>query len=343
MNPLVLLSGGLDSMTSLAAVLTPDIERAGALTVDYQQTNGREIRQATQLCEWWGVEWWIRQDKFLGGSDPLREIPARNVIFLARALELALVRGFNSIVIGAEPDAVYSDSSVEFIERVSAAFQTFGVKVIAPVKRLEDKQAVLRMALDRGVPLHIAHSSLTSEIDGRCKTSARFLAALGKEFPAMEPSMLLAALSLIHRSRTSGDPLDLAFGIGGSFKTIAALFTLASLPESANTCFEVYTTGSWGRALEAVSLMFFGGKFKFDIRQTRDVQLLSQNILSTKSEQAQWGYKQAFCRLPRPHKMPSVSVPVVQGHLRDALLSLGYRVTDEPGAVRLKTAIEAQA
>jgi len=339
MKPLVLLSGGLDSMTCLGIVLRDCPEAVGALTFDYQQKNGPEIKRAEKICQWWGVEWWLRKEIFLGGNDPLKEIPARNVIFLARALELALVRGYDSVVIGAEPDAVYPDSSVAFVERASAMFGTFGVSVSAPVKRLENKQAVLGAALDAGVPLHLAHSSLTSEIDGQCKTSARFLAAIGREFPGMEPSMLLAALALIHRSQSPENVCDISFGIGGSFKTIAALFSLASW-QGKRTTFKVYTTGSWGKALAAANQMFFGGKFTFDIETTSDVALLGSNTLSTKSKQAQWGFKQSFCRLPRPHKMPKVSVPVVQGHLRMALESLGYVVANDPDAVRLKTARE---
>ena len=340
MKPIFLLSGGLDSMTALADVLSSGaVEAAGALTIDYGQRNAAEMDKAERLASAWGIETWRRASRLLSDPDPRQEIPGRNTVFLALALETALVRGFDTIVTGSEPEDVYADSSAEFIARASALFEPFGVRVIAPLKRFSSNQEVLRRALDLGVPLHLVHPSLGPSIDGACKTSKRFLAALHREFPGLPAQNLLTALGLIHRSASDGGWSDATYGVGGSTMAVAALFSLASVPAdraAAGGPLVVFSPGPWGDALDLVNRVFFSGRVPLAVRQTSEPELLEPrwSALSLGSPAAQWGLKQAFWRLPRPYRVPGVRLDGATEEEAESLRSLGYLV-NEPGGVCL--------
>lgn len=331
----VLLSGGLDSVTALAWLVSRplwEVERVHALIFDYGQSSSAEVDKAVRICENWGVPFTYDRLDMGRDTDTHKEIPARNLIFIAQAAKVALSMGFNTIAIGAEPDSTYTDSSEQFLLRTNRMLNLFGLDLIAPVKALENKTAVLKQALDLGVPLHLCHSSRSNAVDGECKTSSRFLGSLASLFPYIDPQVLLSQLKrlrcgqadtsrvyCIHYRSESGAPHQ-------TFKYPAALFTAATLQvRSAEVPVAVYTTGSWGDALtEALALC--GRADCIKVTKTNWLESLRSQRLNCDSQVAQWGIKQALSLLPRPRYANTVSCRVVQGNLAKALNDLGYRV-----------------
>ncbi len=209
----VLYSGGLDSTVVLAQAVRNG-EDVLALSIDYGQTNGAELDVCKQLASFWGFPHRIAALS-LDRQDPRHEIPARNTLFIAKALEQALLVQATHIAYGAEPEDVYVDSSLEFVRAMGQVTALHGVTLEAPLKSLKDRVSVMRSALDLGVPLDLVHSSRTNQIDGNCKTSQNFLATLHKFFPQVKPDVFLTALKNFH----GGEPLY----PGGSFGFIPLL------------------------------------------------------------------------------------------------------------------------
>jgi 7-cyano-7-deazaguanine synthase len=133
---LILLSGGLDSITALAIAKEQGYE-CYALSLDYGQRHSAELTAATKLAKSAGVQ----EHKIIplamdaiGGSAltdasidvpdhpgdgiPVTYVPARNTVFLAMALGWAEVLGARDIFIGvnAVDYSGYPDCRPEFIE-----------------------------------------------------------------------------------------------------------------------------------------------------------------------------------------------------------------------------------
>ena len=133
---LILLSGGLDSITALAIAKEQGYD-CYALSLDYGQRHSAELQAATKLAKAAGV----KEHKIIplamdaiGGSAltdasidvpdhpgdgiPVTYVPARNTVFLALALGWAEVLGARDIFIGvnAVDYSGYPDCRPEFIE-----------------------------------------------------------------------------------------------------------------------------------------------------------------------------------------------------------------------------------
>ena len=136
----VLLSGGLDSTTTLAIALDKEFE-VYALTFDYGQRHEAEIKAAKRIAEACGVARHVVVTidlRLFGGSAltseievpkgraldemssgiPVTYVPARNTIFLSFALAWAEVIGSSDIFIGvnALDYSGYPDCRPEYIE-----------------------------------------------------------------------------------------------------------------------------------------------------------------------------------------------------------------------------------
>jgi len=197
----VLLSGGLDSATTLAIAAAQGYAIA-ALSFDYGQRHAREIAAAAAIARHYRV---LRHEtmkidlRAFGGSAltaniavpkdhlgqenpghsaiPITYVPARNTVFLSFALGLAEVSGAFDIFIGvnAVDYSGYPDCRPEFI----AAFETLanlatkaGVeksgtfKVHAPLVRMS-KAEIIRTGLQLGVPYELTHSCYDPTPDGK--------------------------------------------------------------------------------------------------------------------------------------------------------------------------------
>jgi len=190
MKAVVLLSGGLDSTTTLAIA-----KRAGfdlfALTFDYGQRHHIEVDRAQDIAKHFAVvDHQIvkidlrqfggsaltdsievptdRDQKEMGSEIPVTYVPARNTIFLSFCLAYAEVKEANDIFIGvnAIDYSGYPDCRPEFI----AAFETLAnlatkagvegknrMKIHTPLIKL-NKGEIIQKGLQLGVDFAMTHS-----------------------------------------------------------------------------------------------------------------------------------------------------------------------------------------
>lgn len=324
----MLLSGGLDSMTAMAELISQPVtavERIIALIVDYGQSSLAEVENAVKLCECWRVPYMVHKTKMPSDTDTKKEIPARNLALISYAASVAIQNHFNTIGIGFEPDSTYTDSSVEFTERANHLLDLFDLELVTPVKQLANKRALIVRALELGVPLHLCHSSRTNKVDGNCKTSKLFLESLRTLFPLEpDPTKLLAELGklrCIFNSEKNTYTIKYASDLGAhSFKYAAALFAVAS-----NTLWDhkiqVYSTGSWMHDLKLVASKYNKHDY-FEFHKTNDLNLL----INQEWNPSEVGIKQALSLLPRPRYIKGLNCAVTQGRLGSALYELGYNI-----------------
>ena len=188
-HAVVLLSGGLDSATTLAITLANGYE-AYALSFDYGQRHEREIEAARRVAKALGakehriakIDLRIfrgsaltdnvdvpkgRPEKEITAGIPVTYVPARNTIFLAYALAWAEVLGAGHIFLGvnAIDYSGYPDCRPEFIAMfetlaniaTKAGVEGHRVQIHAPLIKLS-KAEIIRKATDMGVDLSLTHS-----------------------------------------------------------------------------------------------------------------------------------------------------------------------------------------
>ena len=193
----VLLSGGIDSTTTLAIAIAEGYE-AYALSFDYGQRHQIETEAARRVANSLGVKEHRvakidmrifggsaltddidvpkkRSQAEIGHGIPLTYVPARNTIFLAYALAWAELVPANDIFIGInEIDySGYPDCRPEFIE----AFETLaslGTKAGVEGRHFQihtplikfSKAKIIRKAVELGVDLSLTHSCYAPSPEG---------------------------------------------------------------------------------------------------------------------------------------------------------------------------------
>jgi 7-cyano-7-deazaguanine synthase len=198
LRAVVLLSGGLDSATTLAIAQRTGFE-CYALSFDYGQRHRVEIESARRVAEALGaarheiVKFDLRQ---FGGSAltadiavpkdrapeamtesiPITYVPARNTIFLSFALAWAETLGSSDIYIGvtAIDYSGYPDCRPEYVEafeRMADLATKAGVEgkqrftVHTPLIRMS-KAEIVETAMEAGVPLALTWSCYEPQPDG---------------------------------------------------------------------------------------------------------------------------------------------------------------------------------
>ena len=195
----VLLSGGLDSATTLAVARAEGFG-CYALSFDYGQRHAREIESARRVAAALGTKEHLvlKLDlRAIGGSAltadiavpkgrsgeamatgiPVTYVPARNTIFLSHALAWAEVLGAQDIFIGVNVlDASgYPDCRAEYIEafeRMANLATKAGVeaksrfKVHTPLIKLA-KAEIIRLGAGLGVDFALTWSCYEPQPDGR--------------------------------------------------------------------------------------------------------------------------------------------------------------------------------
>jgi 7-cyano-7-deazaguanine synthase len=196
-SAVVLLSGGIDSTTTLAIAITEGYE-AYVLSFDYGQRHQIETQAARRVADSLGAkEHRIAKIdlRVFGGSAltgeidvprqrseteiahgiPVTYVPARNTIFLAYALAWAEVIQTADVFLGvnAIDYSGYPDCRPEFIE----AFQTLanvGTKAGVEGRRFQihtplikfSKAEIIRKAVELGVNLSLTHSCYDPSPEG---------------------------------------------------------------------------------------------------------------------------------------------------------------------------------
>ena len=194
----VLLSGGLDSTTTLAMALREG--DAVALTFDYGQRHSREVERARRIAEHYGIQQIVfplylqgfssalikRGDEIPDGVEvrdeiPATYVPARNILFLSIALGVAESIGADSIHIGvnAVDYSGYPDCRPEFIEafqRMADVGTKTGVEGRAPRIRTPilnmSKGEIVSAGTEMNVPWELTWSCYRGgeKACGRCDT-----------------------------------------------------------------------------------------------------------------------------------------------------------------------------
>jgi 7-cyano-7-deazaguanine synthase len=185
----VLLSGGIDSTTTLAITIAEGYE-AYALSFDYGQRHQIETEAARRVANSLGakehrvtkIDMRVfggsaltdniavpkqRSGKEIADGIPITYVPARNTIFLAYALAWAEVIGASNLFLGvnAIDYSGYPDCRPEFIE----AFETLanlGTKAGVEGRRFQihtplikfSKAEIVRKAVELGVDFSLTHS-----------------------------------------------------------------------------------------------------------------------------------------------------------------------------------------
>ena len=185
----VLLSGGLDSATTLAIAKQQDFELF-ALSFNYGQRHSAELEAARRLAQSLGVtdhRIVILGNAGLGGSAltdnidvpksrsekemtagiPVTYVPARNTVFLAHALGWAETLGAEDIFIGvnAVDYSGYPDCRPEFVEAfeklanlaTKAGVENGRIRIHAPLVKMSKAQIISR-ADSLGVDMALTHS-----------------------------------------------------------------------------------------------------------------------------------------------------------------------------------------
>lgn len=222
-NAVILLSGGLDSATTLAIAADRGFD-CYALTVRYGQRHAAELRAAERVAAALGVRRHEVVDldlRAFGGSAltaeidvpkdrsesamtaeiPVTYVPARNTIFLALALAWAetlpaydLFVGVNAIDYSGYPDC--RPEFIDAFERLVNVATKAGVegrpfRIHAPLIDLH-KTEIIREGLRLGVDYSLTHSCYDPDPNGRacgrcdsCQIRAKAFAALGTTDPAL--------------------------------------------------------------------------------------------------------------------------------------------------------------
>lgn len=204
---IVLLSGGLDSVVSLA-LAREELNVTLALTFDYgQKSAAKEIEASAAIASYYGLQHkvikldWLKEithtalcsDREVPTGDALKNeeesaksvwVPNRNGLFLNIAGAFADAEGFTNIIIGAnkEEAQTFPDNTKEFIARVNAEFEfstRVQPKVIAPLINY-DKTEIVRLALLHKAPLELLNSCYanTQKHCGKCESCVRLRRAL---------------------------------------------------------------------------------------------------------------------------------------------------------------------
>lgn len=191
----VLLSGGLDSATTLALALR-DGFAAHALSFDYGQRHKLELEAAKRVASALGAHEHriaLIDLRVFGGSAltdniavptnretendiPITYVPARNTIFLSYALAWSEVLGAADIFIGANAIdySGYPDCRPEFIaafEKLAALATKAGVegtqfRIHAPLIAMS-KADIIRSGTGLGVDFSLTHSCYDPTANGR--------------------------------------------------------------------------------------------------------------------------------------------------------------------------------
>ena len=204
---IILLSGGLDSVVSLA-LEKKNLNITLALTFDYGQKSAtKEIVASKKLCEFYNLEHkvikldWLKEitktalvsAEEVPSGDALNNeensakavwVPNRNGLFLNIAGAFADAQNFSHIIIGAnkEEAQTFPDNTKDFIERVNAEFEfstRIKPQVVAPLIDC-DKVEIVRLALENNVPLEMLNSCYknTQKHCGICESCVRLKKAL---------------------------------------------------------------------------------------------------------------------------------------------------------------------
>ncbi len=209
---IILLSGGLDSLVSLA-VSREKFNIELALTFDYgQKSAAKEIEACEKICKHYNINQkiinldWLKDitqtllvsdkqipkvsrqdlasDDFVQNSSKSVWVPNRNGLFLNIAGCFADSFGYDYIIFGAnrEEGQTFPDNTQEFTEVITKEFKHSTLnhpKVLAPLIN-SDKDDIVKLAIKHNVPLNLTRSCYSDKQKhcGQCESCIRLKRAL---------------------------------------------------------------------------------------------------------------------------------------------------------------------
>lgn len=152
-DTLVCLSGGLDSIV-LVQCMQEAGRFGGAVHFIYPHPAQAKERQAViavrqrlhldgESAPVIDVDISLRAGQLVGKGDPgPRVVPARNLVMLSMAANIAASMGLSRVAIGAtlEDADAYEDCRPEYLEVVSGLTKVFGVEVVCPLASMSRKR-----------------------------------------------------------------------------------------------------------------------------------------------------------------------------------------------------------
>lgn len=211
-SAIILLSGGLDSVVSLA-VVREQYSNILALTFNYGQKSFQAEKKSSQkIAQYYNIDheiielnWLSRiSTSSLNTNEDIPSIsysdldnhseasksaasvwvPNRNGLFVNIAACYADAYGYDNIILGAnkEEGATFKDNTIDFVNSVNDAFLysvNKKVKLTAPLISL-NKEEIVKEAVKRNVPFEYIHSCYTDgdEHCGECESCKRLKRAL---------------------------------------------------------------------------------------------------------------------------------------------------------------------
>jgi len=220
----VLLSGGLDSATTLAWAVREKAWRCTTLAFDYGQRHRVELEASATISKVNGIsdhrvirvdlgiiggsalttDLDVPKDAADDGNIPVTYVPARNLVFLSLAAGLAETVGATKIVIGANvvDYSGYPDCRPEFLNSFAktallgtkAGSEGRDMEVVAPLIAL-DKSEIIAMGLKLGVDYALTRSCYDPDEQGMpcghcdsCHFRRAGFEVLGKNDPLPYPA-----------------------------------------------------------------------------------------------------------------------------------------------------------
>jgi len=220
---IVLLSGGLDSATTLAWAIREKAWQCTTLAFDYGQRHRVELEASAAIAAVNGIadhrvirvdlgviggsalttNLDVPKDAIDDGNIPVTYVPARNLVFLSLAAGLAETVGAEKIVIGANivDYSGYPDCRPEFLNAFAktallgtkAGSEGHALEVVAPLITL-GKSEIIAMGLKLGVDYGLTRSCYDPDKQGMpcghcdsCYFRRAGFEALGKSDPLPYP------------------------------------------------------------------------------------------------------------------------------------------------------------
>ena len=209
---IVLLSGGLDSLVSLALTIK-NSSQILALTFNYgQKSYSAELNASKNIANYYGINHkivdlpWLAEisTSSLNTCDnvPLLDVknlddlsitqntsksvwvPNRNGLFVNIAASFAEAFCYDNVVIGAnkEEAQTFKDNSVEFLNAINNSYKNSmnqNVELSAPLINLS-KDEIIKVGIENSVPFELLHSCYVSNDVhcGMCESCLRLKRAL---------------------------------------------------------------------------------------------------------------------------------------------------------------------
>ncbi len=198
---IILLSGGLDSVVSLAESINKGLQFELAITFNYgQKAFQKEFDSSKKIVDYYKIKHkcieldWLQKitntslvseqeipdvnesdldDKTITNNSMKNVwVPNRNGLFINIAAAYADSYNYDYIVIGAnkEEASTFSDNSKQFIDAMNEVLKTstnYDIKVLAPLIDL-DKNEIVKKALELKVPLENINSCYSSNKGKHC-------------------------------------------------------------------------------------------------------------------------------------------------------------------------------